>query len=110
MRVLLVAHYALPHQGGIEVLVDREARILASAGHDVVILASAIGASERPDNPQVGRSGARLAGQSFRPPRTSRYPSPAPGWATRKRDLPSEPIGPNLVSIAKSRRAGGRAE
>jgi D-inositol-3-phosphate glycosyltransferase len=50
MRVLLVTHYALPHQGGIEVLVDREAHLLASAGHEVVILASAVGA-ERPNNP-----------------------------------------------------------
>ena len=36
MRVLLVSHHAPPHVGGVETLVDLEARALADAGHDVV--------------------------------------------------------------------------
>jgi len=32
MKLLLVAHYLLPHSGGIEALVDRETRLLAEAG------------------------------------------------------------------------------
>lgn len=44
MRVLLICHYALPHPGGIETLVDREARLLADAGHEVVVLTSSAGA------------------------------------------------------------------
>jgi glycosyltransferase involved in cell wall biosynthesis len=43
MRVLLVSHYVLPHYGGIEVLVEQEARLLAAAGHDVVVVASDAG-------------------------------------------------------------------
>jgi glycosyltransferase involved in cell wall biosynthesis len=48
VKVLLVSHYLLPHSGGIEVLVDREARLLARAGHEVALLASAAGSGEAP--------------------------------------------------------------
>jgi glycosyltransferase involved in cell wall biosynthesis len=40
MRILLVSHYALPHTGGIEVVVDALARRFAAAGHEVTHLAS----------------------------------------------------------------------
>lgn len=40
MRVLFVSHYALPHIGGIEFIVERLARELVSRGHDVTHVAS----------------------------------------------------------------------
>jgi glycosyltransferase involved in cell wall biosynthesis len=40
MRVLVVSHYALPHVGGVENLVDLEIRGLAAAGHDVTLVTS----------------------------------------------------------------------
>jgi D-inositol-3-phosphate glycosyltransferase len=51
MKVLLTAHYLLPHIGGIEVLVDREARLLAKAGHEVIVLVSDGGDGEQPRYP-----------------------------------------------------------
>ncbi|GBD37281.1 GDP-mannose-dependent monoacylated alpha-(1-6)-phosphatidylinositol monomannoside mannosyltransferase [bacterium HR36] len=53
MRVLIVSHYVLPHVGGVEHLVDMEARALAEAGHAVLIVASdGLGAGESPHYPQ----------------------------------------------------------
>jgi glycosyltransferase involved in cell wall biosynthesis len=43
LRVLLVAHHALPHVGGVEALVDQEIRALLAAGHRVVLVTSAAG-------------------------------------------------------------------
>ena len=40
MKVVVVSHLALPHVGGVEVLVDREVRALAAAGHEVVLVTS----------------------------------------------------------------------
>ena len=40
MRVVLVCHHALPHIGGVEVLVDQEIRALEAAGHSVVVITS----------------------------------------------------------------------
>ena len=40
MRVLLVSHYALPHVGGIETVIDTVAVALARRGHEVTHLAS----------------------------------------------------------------------
>ena len=40
MRVLIVSHLALPHVGGVEVLVDHEIRALAEAGHEVTLVTS----------------------------------------------------------------------
>lgn len=52
MRVLIVAHYTLPHVGGVEHLVDMEAQVLAESGHEVLILASdGTGAGRRPTYP-----------------------------------------------------------
>ena len=52
MKVLLVAHYLLPHSGGIETLVDREARLLAGAGHEVTVVVSDAGEGELPRYPE----------------------------------------------------------
>jgi D-inositol-3-phosphate glycosyltransferase len=40
MQALIVSHLALPHVGGVEVLVDREIRALVAAGHRVVLVTS----------------------------------------------------------------------
>lgn len=40
MRILQVAHYALPHYGGIEMAVENLARHLAQRGHAVQVLSS----------------------------------------------------------------------
>lgn len=49
MRFLIVSHYVLPHIGGVEHLVDMEARALVQAGHEVRIVASdGSGAGETP--------------------------------------------------------------
>jgi glycosyltransferase involved in cell wall biosynthesis len=45
MRVLIVSHLALPHVGGVEVLVDKEIRALAAAGHEVALITSDGGGS-----------------------------------------------------------------
>jgi glycosyltransferase involved in cell wall biosynthesis len=45
LRVLLVSHHALPHVGGVEVLIDKEIRALCAAGHRVVLLTSDAGGS-----------------------------------------------------------------
>ena len=52
MRVLVVSHYALPHVGGVENLVDLEIRGLAAAGHDVTLVTSdGTGAGHTPAYP-----------------------------------------------------------
>ena len=48
IRILFVSHYALPHLGGIEVVVDALARELVSRGHEVTHLAAAIGDASAP--------------------------------------------------------------
>ncbi|HEX8104367.1 MAG TPA: glycosyltransferase family 4 protein [Solirubrobacteraceae bacterium] len=63
-RLLLVSHYALPHVGGMEMVIDAEARELARRGWDVVHVASAPPnlpggpADPRPDGYRVVRVGA----------------------------------------------------
>jgi D-inositol-3-phosphate glycosyltransferase len=37
MRILIVTSYFPPHVGGVEVVAQRQARLLARAGHDVVV-------------------------------------------------------------------------
>ena len=62
MKTLIVSHYALPHVGGVENLVDLEVRALAEAGHDVVLLTSdGTGAGRTPEygpNVRIVRSTA----------------------------------------------------
>jgi glycosyltransferase involved in cell wall biosynthesis len=41
--VAVVSHYALPHIGGIEIVVDREIRALAAAGFGVTLITTAVG-------------------------------------------------------------------
>ena len=50
MRVLVVSHYALPHVGGVENLVDLEIRGLAAAGHEVALVTSNTGGVGRAPN------------------------------------------------------------
>jgi D-inositol-3-phosphate glycosyltransferase len=40
MRVLVVSTYFPPHVGGVEVVAERQARVLSRAGHDVVVATS----------------------------------------------------------------------
>jgi D-inositol-3-phosphate glycosyltransferase len=42
-RVLIVSPYAFPHIGGIEVLVEQQARVLADLGHKVTVVTSRYG-------------------------------------------------------------------
>jgi D-inositol-3-phosphate glycosyltransferase len=46
VRVLLVSAYAVPHMGGIEVIVDELASHLAAQGHEVAHVTSAAGAGQ----------------------------------------------------------------
>src|SRR5712691_6952426 len=56
MRVLIVSHYALPHVGGVEVVVDREIRALVAAGHQVVLVTSdGAGSGQTPVYPSTVR-------------------------------------------------------
>ena len=57
MRILFLSHYALPHIGGVEVVVDALARQLRARGHEVVqIAADADGpGGERPGGAEVIR-------------------------------------------------------
>jgi D-inositol-3-phosphate glycosyltransferase len=40
VRILIVTHLALPHVGGVELMLDMEIRGLVAAGHDVVVVTS----------------------------------------------------------------------
>jgi glycosyltransferase involved in cell wall biosynthesis len=52
MRVLIVSHLALPHVGGVEVLVDQEIRALLGVGHQVTLLTSdGMGQAQNPQYP-----------------------------------------------------------
>jgi glycosyltransferase involved in cell wall biosynthesis len=51
LRILFTSHYALPHPGGIEVVVDHLARALQQRGHDVTHLASDAGLDAPMDRP-----------------------------------------------------------
>jgi D-inositol-3-phosphate glycosyltransferase len=52
MRIVVVSNYSPPHIGGVEVLVDREVRLLARAGHEVRLISSACGVGRCPDYPE----------------------------------------------------------
>src|SRR5262245_6074356 len=47
MKIVIVCHHALPHVGGVEVLVDMEVAALARKGHQVVLVTSNQGGSGR---------------------------------------------------------------
>jgi D-inositol-3-phosphate glycosyltransferase len=86
MRVLLLSHYALPHYGGIEVLVDREAKLLAAAGHDVVHVASNVGSEE----------------QTSVVPRLHVHRMPAWNWPERRLSVPWPVFSPTLAPTIAS--------
>ncbi len=55
-HVAVVAHYALPHIGGIEVVVDREVRALVATGSQVTLVTTdAGGGSDSPKYPEAVR-------------------------------------------------------
>ena len=56
MKIVLASHYFHPHIGGIESVVESHATRLSSRGHDVTVLSSNIGASQRVTN----RDGYRI--------------------------------------------------
>jgi D-inositol-3-phosphate glycosyltransferase len=61
LRILIVSAYAMPHLGGVEVVVEQQARTLASLGHQVTVLTSRCGggqARERRDGYEVIRVAA----------------------------------------------------
>ncbi len=61
MNVLLVSHHALPHVGGLEVLVDKEARALARGGQRVThVTSDARGAAQSDPYPD-GATLVRIA-------------------------------------------------
>jgi glycosyltransferase involved in cell wall biosynthesis len=43
MKIVIVAHYFLPHVGGIEYVVYNQAKELARRGHEVVVISSRVG-------------------------------------------------------------------
>jgi D-inositol-3-phosphate glycosyltransferase len=53
MRILLLAHYALPHVGGIEIVLDELARCFQQRGHEVAVVASSARGAGSP--PTAGR-------------------------------------------------------
>ena len=59
MRILLVSSYFAPHVGGVEVVVEQQAAILAAAGHRVTVattrIPSSLPARERRDGYEVVR-------------------------------------------------------
>ncbi len=57
MNIVIVSHYALPHQGGVETLVDQLSRRLSARGHTVTHLSSNIGSpdstTQAQDDPSI---------------------------------------------------------
>lgn len=59
-RVLLVSHYFPPHLGGIENVVEGEARRLANAGHDVTVLTTSPGGVPGQERSSAGYAVVRV--------------------------------------------------
>lgn len=65
LRIVVTSSHGLPHVGGMEILVDKEIRALASLGHEVVQITSAEGgAGEAPVYPPNVRI-VRVASSGF---------------------------------------------
>lgn len=65
LRIVVASSHALPHVGGIEVLVDKEIRALAALGYEVVLITSNEGgAGETPVYPENVRV-IRIASAGF---------------------------------------------
>ena len=60
-RVLIVSPYAFPHIGGIEVLVEQQARALADLGHDVTVVTSRYGRTTARREQRDGYTVVRIA-------------------------------------------------
>jgi glycosyltransferase involved in cell wall biosynthesis len=57
MRILIVSSYFPPHVGGVEVVAEQQARVLAAAGHDVVVATSQL---DRAESATEQRDGYRI--------------------------------------------------
>lgn len=93
MRILFVSHYALPHLGGIEVVVDALARELAGRGHAVTHVAAA---ARRDDDPADAPRDL-----SYR-----RVLVPALNGLERRLEVPYPVFGPALLSTLRDELAG----
>jgi glycosyltransferase involved in cell wall biosynthesis len=82
MRILFTSHYALPHHGGIEVVIDQLARALVRRGHEVTHLAS-----------DAGQDGPRERPYRFIPVRCSNI-------LERRLGVPVPLFHPELLLIA----------
>jgi D-inositol-3-phosphate glycosyltransferase len=122
LRILYVTHYALPHVGGVEAVVDRMARELIARGHEVEQIAAGLpgdppAASSRPGGPLVrgARSWNVLEDRTGLP-----YPLYGPGLVRllRQRIAWADVVHahgflflPSVVSMSlakgRARRAGG---
>lgn len=59
-RVLIVSPYAFPHIGGIEVLVEQQARALADLGHQVTVVTSRYGRTSARSERRYGYDVVRI--------------------------------------------------
>jgi glycosyltransferase involved in cell wall biosynthesis len=94
-RILFLSHYALPHLGGIEVVVDSLACEMAQAGHDVVHVAS--------DSLRQGEHGCVTAPTTYQLIRVS-----AANILETQAGVPWPLFSPRLLSVV--RREIGRAD
>lgn len=64
-NVLIVSAYANPHIGGVEVVVDQQARTLVASGHKVTVATSLCGADEATPEEVDGYSVVRMPAWNF---------------------------------------------
>lgn len=83
LRVTVVSHYALPHIGGIEVVVDREVRALCESGCRVTLVTTDVG----------GPGGAPQYAEGVRVERL-----PAWNWLERRLGIPYPLVLPSHVA------------
>lgn len=88
MRIVLLTAYALPHLGGVEVVVDATARELRRRGHDVAIVASSAShASPAATVDHDGRNGIIRV--------------PASNAAEDRLGVPWPVFGPSLATVVR---------
>jgi D-inositol-3-phosphate glycosyltransferase len=87
MRILFTSHYALPHLGGIETVVDELARALVRRGHIVTHVAAGASPPEPPDSGEA------------RPYRLLRVP--AANFLEARADVPYPLFSPRLVPLLR---------